>query len=210
MHSASSLYLQAPISSFLFLVQTLSFLSAFDLDFISFVWEPGFFLLSTDWTSLSPVDVPQNTDQIQVSALSSTVQSEPGMEDSEQTVTGNTSLCPGPLPAACPTLLYYWYIYVIWSEVSIHTPKKESPETWASLKSKQTLLATCKPWFFSIIICLSFHQVGKRHVPGPKVSPFSEVRSISWGGHQNFRCGKISKLSPMFHLKKMWEREKRA
>lgn len=178
MHSASSLYLQAPISPFLFLVQTHSFLSAFDLDFISFVCETGFFLLPTDWTSLRAMDVPQNRDQIQVPALSSTVQSEPGMEDSEATATGNTSLCPGALPAACPTLLCHWYIDVIWSDVSMHTPKKESPETWASLKSKQTLLAMCKPWFFSIIIYLSFHQVGKRHVPGPKISSFSEVWSI--------------------------------
>lgn len=70
-------------------------------------------------------------------------------------------------------------IYITWSDVSMHTPKKESPEIWASLKSKKTLLMMCKSWFFSIIICLSFHQVGKRHVPGPKVSSFSEVWSIS-------------------------------
>lgn len=112
-----------------FLVQTFSFLSAFALDFISFVCETGFFLLPTDWTSLRAMDVPQNRDQIQVPALSSTVQSEPGMEDSEATATGNTSLCPGALPAACPTLLCHWYIDVIWSDVSMHTPKKESPET---------------------------------------------------------------------------------
>lgn len=42
-HSASSLSLQTSISPFLFLVQTLSFLSAFYLGFISFVCESGFF-----------------------------------------------------------------------------------------------------------------------------------------------------------------------
>lgn len=51
------------------------------------------------------MDVPQKRDQVQLIALSSTVQSEPAMEDSEETVTENFSLCPGPLPAVCPTLL---------------------------------------------------------------------------------------------------------
>lgn len=90
---------------------TLSFLSTFDLDLISFVCESGYFLLPTVRSLLRAMDVPQSRDQIQVPALSSTVQSEPGMKDSEEIITENTTLCPGPLPAACPTLLCHWDMY---------------------------------------------------------------------------------------------------
>lgn len=47
--------------------------------------------------------MPPRTETKQVSALCSTVQSEPGMEVSEETVTENANFCPGPLPAACST-----------------------------------------------------------------------------------------------------------
>lgn len=67
------------------------------------------------------MDVPQNRDQMQVLALRSTGQSEPGMEDSEETVTENIQLGPYALPEARPTLLCHWDIYNLAGCIHAHS-----------------------------------------------------------------------------------------
>lgn len=79
-------------------------------------------------------------------------------------------------------------IYIIWSDVFVRTPKKESPEMRASKKEK-TLLTMCKPWFFSIVICLGFHQVGKDMLLAQVSVPCLRYGVSPRIGHQNLWCG---------------------